>query len=124
MKTASEIDDEQKKPIGICVPCGDELIAILFADILYVESDNNYCRIYCVEQTQPYTARITIKEMVAILPANDFQRIHDRYIVDEKLIKRFNSGRTRLRISADKWLPVSRRYRKILMQLFLTAVSK
>lgn len=110
--------------MAICVPVDDELITIFFEDILYVEADSNYCRIYCVDRTQSYMARITVKEIEKFLPENSFQRIHESYIVSLKIIKRFNSARTRLRAGADKWLPISRRYRKILMLLFPAAVSK
>lgn len=123
-ETGSETQDEKIEPVAICVPAGDELVVISFEEIIYLESDDNYCRIYCLKHTHPYTTRITLKEISKLLPVKSFQRIHESYIVAEKIIKRFNSCRTRLYVGADKWLPVSRRHRKILMQLFPTAVSK
>lgn len=53
---------------------------IYIPDIYYVQSYDNYCNIYTLAQ-KPYTVRIPISTIENNLPANEFLRIHRKYIV-------------------------------------------
>lgn len=65
---------------GVFVKSEYKLIKINFQDILYVESMDDYIRIY-IRQGKPIITLMRLKSFLEKLPADDFQRIHRRYIV-------------------------------------------
>jgi DNA-binding LytR/AlgR family response regulator len=56
------------------------LMKITLNDILYIEGLDDYIRIHLKDQ-KPITARMTMKNILDKLPANQFIRIHRSYII-------------------------------------------
>jgi len=56
------------------------LLKINFAEILYIESLDDYLKIFLHKQ-KTVVARMTMKSMLEKLPAKDFIRIHRSYII-------------------------------------------
>jgi DNA-binding LytR/AlgR family response regulator len=64
----------------LVVHSGYSLLQIALADILFIEGLDDYLKIHLSNQ-QPVTARLTLDDILAQLPANHFIRIHRSYIV-------------------------------------------
>ncbi len=58
----------------------DKMIKVLIQDILYLEADRNYCRIFT--QAKTYLLVGTLKKIEDKLPAKYFMRVHRSYIVN------------------------------------------
>lgn len=65
---------------GVFVKSEYKLIKINFQDIVYIESMDDYIRIYLVEG-RPIITLMSLKSFLEKIPANEFQRVHRRYIV-------------------------------------------
>jgi DNA-binding LytR/AlgR family response regulator len=82
------------------------LLKINFADILYIESLDDYVRIF-LEQQKPVVARMTMKNLLEKLPARDFARIHRSFIVP---FARIDAVRQKSVHIGDKEFPVGESY--------------
>lgn len=58
----------------------EKMTKILFSDILFIEADRNYSRIFTL--AKEYLLSITLKMIEEKLPANHFLRIHRSYIIN------------------------------------------
>lgn len=58
----------------------DRMVKLVINDILYVEADRNYCRIYTT--TGEYLLTTTLKLMEEKLPAGYFLRIHRSFLIN------------------------------------------
>lgn len=65
---------------GVFVKSEYKLIKINFQDIVYVESLDDYIRIY-LQEGKPVITLMSLKAFLEKLPSTDFQRVHRRYIV-------------------------------------------
>ena len=87
-------------------------VVIEMADILYVEAMDNYCRIFTVRKT--ITTLMSLKRIVALLPANEFIRIHKSFVVSRSQIERYTKEQV---VVGTKTLPVGRVFSKDLMTI-------
>ncbi|HMH23536.1 MAG TPA: LytTR family DNA-binding domain-containing protein [Puia sp.] len=85
---------------------------IELADILYIESLGNYVNI-CTE-TKRIAAYLTLKGIESQLPANEFIKIHQSFLVS---LSRINAIEGSQVILKNKALPISRNYRDSVMQV-------
>jgi len=85
---------------------------IELADILYIESLGNYVNI-CTE-TRRIAAYLTLKGIESQLPANEFIKIHQSFLVS---LSRINAIEGSQVILKNKALPISRNYRDAVMQI-------
>lgn len=81
-------------------------------DILYIESLGNYVNIYT--ENKKIVAYLTLKGLESQLPANEFIKIHQSFLVSCSRITAIEGNQL---IIKDKSLPVSRNYRDAVMQL-------
>ncbi|MBX3252855.1 MAG: response regulator transcription factor [Chitinophagaceae bacterium] len=96
---------------GIFVRSEYKLIKINFQDILYIESMDDYIRIY-LQDSKPVITLIRLKSFFEKLPANDFQRVHRRYIV---ALNRISSVESRkLTLSNGTEIPVGDTYQQVI----------
>lgn len=82
-------------------------IRIPLADILYVESQKEYCTIHTASQT--WRTQATLTEMAQRLPAGRFLRIHRSYIVHLEQVTSSNAAEV---VVGKVVLPIGRTYRK------------
>ena len=82
-------------------------VPIPVSDIIYIESMNNYCRIFRTGNVCTQT-RTTLKSMIDLLPSGDFVRIHRSFVVAASRIDSFTSKEVWL--SNGKCLPVGRQW--------------
>ncbi|MGB5819927.1 MAG: LytTR family DNA-binding domain-containing protein [Saonia sp.] len=69
----------------LSIKVGAKLIKVFFNDILFVEGLKEYVRI--VTPTERLVTLMSLKELVAVLPENDFLRTHKSYIVNIKKVR-------------------------------------
>jgi DNA-binding LytR/AlgR family response regulator len=82
------------------------LMKINFADILYIESLDDYLKIHLHKQ-KTIVARMTMKNMLEKLPQKDFIRIHRSYIIP---FSRIDSVKQKMVMLEDKEFPIGESY--------------
>ncbi len=91
----------------ITINTDGKLIFLEADDILYVESDGNYCTIMLVSGPKIVITK-KLKEMSALLPENQFFRIHNSYIINLKKIKEFIKSEGYVVMESNDKIPVAR----------------
>lgn len=96
---------------GVFVKSDYKLIKINFQEIVYVESMDDYIRIY-LHEGKPVITLMRLKAFLEKLPATDFQRVHRRYIV---AMNKINSVETRrLILETGVEIPVGDTYQQAI----------
>jgi DNA-binding LytR/AlgR family response regulator len=85
---------------------------IELADILYIESIGNYVNIYT--ENKQIIAYLTLKGLESQLPASEFIKTHQSFLVS---ISKINSIEGNLIKIRNKELPISRNYRDAVMNM-------
>lgn len=95
-------------------------------DILYVQSENNCCKIFKKDQSNMFVTK-TLKDMESILP-QPFLRIHKSYMINTKYVQMLNTTKKILHLSSSNGtpnapteLPISDSYLEKVRQTLLTA---
>lgn len=83
-----------------------KMVKVLLDDILYIESDKDYVKVFTAKGF--IITRQTIASVEAMLPASRFIRIHRSYIVSLQKIKSFNHELVEI---GNKELPIGKLYR-------------
>jgi len=102
----------QTLPSWIFVRSDKRIEKIELKDILYIESLGNYVNIYT--DNKKILAYLTLKGLESQLPAMEFLKIHQSFLVNCSRIEAIEGNTVLIK---DKTLPVSRNYRDALMQL-------
>jgi DNA-binding LytR/AlgR family response regulator len=87
-------------------------VKILFSEIIYVESQQEYIKVVTTKKT--YFSKLTTTEMELLLPAHLFRRIHRSYIISLKKIDSYNAEAVEV---GGISIPVGRSYRSFLENL-------
>jgi len=93
----------------------DTMVRVVIADILYIEAERNYCRIF--SKTKEYLLVLTLKEMAEKLPEPYFLRVHRSYIVNIAQIEEVATAHV---VIARKTVPLSKAYKPVLLQRLQT----
>ncbi|RYG45396.1 MAG: response regulator, partial [Chitinophagaceae bacterium] len=89
----------------------ENMIKIIIADILYIEADRNYCRIFT--KTKEYVLSITLKTIEERLNNQLFLRVHRSYIINLSQIDAVADDHV---IINQKAMPVSEGLKEKLLQ--------
>jgi DNA-binding LytR/AlgR family response regulator len=89
----------------------EKMIKVNIQDILYVEAERNYCRIF--SKGKEYVLVMTLKEMDDKLPPQHFLRVHRSFIVNISQIDEIAANHV---VIAKKAIPLSADLRKLLLQ--------
>jgi two-component system LytT family response regulator len=87
-------------------------VKILFAEIVYIESQREYIRI--VTTRRDYVSKISTHEMEALLPVDRFRRIHRSFIISVAMIESYTADTVEVNGIS---LPVGRGYRDVIENL-------
>lgn len=87
-------------------------VKILFADILYIESQREYVRIVTLKKE--YLSKMSTHEIGAMLPPAQFRRIHRSFVVAVPKIESYTAEMVEINGVA---IPVGRDYREVLADL-------
>lgn len=89
----------------------NSMVKVEIKDILYIEAERNYCRIF--SSTKEYLVVLSLKEMDEKLPAKHFLRTHRSYIINLSQIKEIAATHV---VIGNKALPVSKAQREELLK--------
>jgi two-component system LytT family response regulator len=87
-------------------------VKVLFAEILYIESQREYIRI--VTSRKEYISKISTNEIEEILPAHLFKRIHRSFIVAVNKIESYTAEAVEINGVS---IPIGRGYKDVIDQL-------
>lgn len=91
----------ESKTDYIFVKDGYEHVKIMLNDILYIEASGNYTQIQLIDRL--VSTRITINDLIELLPSSDFIRCHRAYIVAKNKIAKFDKNQIWI---AEKIIPI------------------
>jgi two-component system, LytTR family, response regulator len=115
VKTAQA--EQQKTEVGgvrdfIFLNVQKKKVKILFSEIIYIESQQEYIRI--VTTNKEYLSKMSTHEIENLLPSGLFKRIHRSYIISIGKIVSYTAEIVELKGVS---IPIGRGYRDILEQL-------
>jgi len=87
-------------------------VKILFADIVYVESQREYIKIVTTQKA--YLTKMSTHEIESLLPGHLFKRIHRSYIVSVNKIESYTAEEVEVNGIA---IPIGRGYRDVIDNL-------
>lgn len=87
-------------------------VKILYADIIYIESQQEYIKVVTTGKT--YFSKLTTTEMESLLPSQLFKRIHRSYIVS---INRIDSYTADAVETGGISIPIGRSFRNVIKDL-------
>ncbi|MBR5639860.1 MAG: response regulator transcription factor [Muribaculaceae bacterium] len=82
-------------------------VTVQLGSILYIQAMDNYVKIFTVE-SRPVITQMSMKSLEAMLPENEFVRVHKSYIVPRHRIESYS--RTQLTLTGGTEIPVGRAY--------------
>lgn len=91
----------------IAIPVEGKLVFINTEDIVYCESDGNYCKIHLIDKKPLFISK-KLKEISAILPEDDFFRVHNSYVINLKRVSEYLKTEGYVILDNQKEIPVSR----------------
>ncbi|MBC7416737.1 MAG: response regulator transcription factor [Pedobacter sp.] len=89
----------------IFVKDGYEQVKVMLNDILYIEASGNYTVIQLKDSM--LSSRITINDLAALLPPNQFVRCHRAFIVQKVKIDKFDKNQVWV---GEKTIPIGATY--------------
>lgn len=116
-----KMNSENESNAYMYVRQGDSFVKILWADILYVESMQNYLKLHFRDKA--LIIHQTMTSLEEILPKEYFFRIHKSFLVNTSHIEIINGGRIFVN---KKELPISRQRREDLLNtvVYRNLISK
>ena len=93
----------------------NSMVKVDIKDILYIEAERNYCRIF--SSSKEYLVVMSLKEMDEKLPHKHFFRIHRSYIINLSQIKEIAATHM---VIGNKALPVTKSLREELLKRIQT----
>ena len=115
-KALRRLGREQIKSSPQCIVVKQDYsnISIPLDDIVYIEAVEGYSKIFRMSG-ECVTSRILLKNVLAMLPADSFLRIHRSFVVARSKIRSFN--RQEITLNTGATLPVGRQYAPSLLPL-------
>jgi len=99
-------------PSYIFIKSDKRIEKIELNDIIYAESVGNYVSIYT--ENKKIIAYLTMKSLESQLPADDFIKIHQSYLVNRSKIEAIEGNEIKI---GSRSLPMSRNYRDMVMKI-------
>lgn len=93
----------------------EKMVRVDIKDILYIEAERNYCRIYT--KTKEYLLVMTLKDLDEKLPSKHFIRVHRSFIVNVSQIDELAANHI---VIGKKAIPVSKALKEELLNRLQT----
>lgn len=84
-----------------------KLVFLAPSEIIYCESDGNYCSIFLKNDKRIFVSK-KLKEIEALLPAHLFYRIHHSYVINLQKVCEYVASDNCVVLEENKRIPVSR----------------
>lgn len=97
----------------IFVKDGYEQIKVLINDIIYVEASGNYTQVH-LSNDRLLSTRVTLSEMLQLLPIKKFIRIHRAFIISKEKVTKFDRSQVWI---GNKSIPIGATYLQCLHEL-------
>lgn len=91
----------------ISLPIGGKLIFLSAEELVYCESDGNYCKLFLRDGETLFVTK-KLKEIHELLPKKQFYRVHNSYVVNLQKVKEYLKADCILVMDDSKKIPVSR----------------
>lgn len=119
-KTTSDDDTKSESDPFILSNCifvrhHEKMVKVDIQDILYIEAERNYCRIY--SKDKEYLLVMTLKDMDEKLPNKHFLRIHRSFIVNLAQIQEIATSHI---VIGKKAIPLSKSLKEELLKRLQT----
>lgn len=101
----------------ILVPVEGKFIFLASEEIIYCESDGNYCRIYLCNNKTIFVAK-KLKDIESLLPQNIFFRVHNQYVANLTKIREFLRSDSYIVLENNIKIPVARNRRTDFLDMF------
>ncbi len=115
----AEIASENEKPFilsdSLFVRHFNSMVKVYIKDILYIEAERNYCRIFSSDKE--YLLVTTLKELDEKLPSQHFLRIHRSFIINIAHIKEIATTNI---VVGTKAIPVTKTVKEELLKRIQT----
>ena len=85
------------------IKCDGKMERILFEELLFVESMQNYVSLQTV--TRKFTALMTLKNTLEKLPKTTFLQVHKSFIINVQKVQSLGDGHVQIK---DRLIPISR----------------
>lgn len=106
-----------KEPLYIYLKVEYQLVRVAIDDILYIESDKDYIKMYLINENKPLLSLTSMKAIEEKLPKDRFMRIHRSFIVSLDRIKAATKGTVEIN---GKNIPVTDQYKETFAQFLET----
>lgn len=87
-----------------------------FADIIYIEVDENYCTLFTTDQK--FVVKKSLSKIKEILCTDNFEQIHRKIMINIDKISQINLTENTIYLSSNYKVSISERYKKQFAQRF------
>ncbi|WP_428655869.1 LytR/AlgR family response regulator transcription factor [Runella sp.] len=101
----------------ITLPIMNRYVVVPVTEVLYIQSDVNYCFVYLKDGRRFLIAK-TLKEYNDQLDSSLFARVHKSYLVNLSAVEYCDYAGYEIQLSNGLSLPIARRKRKLFYQQF------
>lgn len=101
-----------EKKIGISVD--GKIIFLVPSEILYCESDGNYCSIFLTNNKKLFVTK-KLKDIQLLLPPHLFYRIHHSYVINLEKVREYLKTDGYVVLDENKRIPVSRQKKSLFL---------
>lgn len=115
--TIRHLSNPGRTKLGISVQGG--LVIVPISEILYCEAMSNYCKVHLMNG-KSYLVSKTMKRVELVLPAGEFLRTHQSFVV--RLDEITQTGQEVI-LSNGKHIPLSRSQRATLLNALKSRIS-
>jgi len=110
--TPSESPSESSDALLIRV--GNTLVKVRFEEIVYVQAEDHYCNLYTLDKK--FVSRISLKEMLQILPQENFSQVHRSYLIRFAAIQSIAPSEGTIHAVGGHAVPLGRSYKEALLK--------
>ena len=109
-----EVGDGGRAADHFFVKCGDSLEKVVYGELLYVEAMMNYIVLHTT--SRKLIVYLTLKGILAQLPATDFVQVHKSFVVNREMVSSIRGNTLQL---GPATVPVSQHYYEAAMREIL-----
>jgi two-component system, LytTR family, response regulator len=107
-------NEENTDEKSIFVKDGYDWVKVSLNDVLYIQSDTNLLFIH--ERNRKVTTRMTLSDMLSLLPKNQFIRVHKSFIIATDAIQKIEKHQLYV---GNQTVPLAETYREAVENLVL-----
>lgn len=111
-KAMDTLSKEEAETPYLFVKDSYDLVRIVLADLLYVQSEGNYLTFK--EKDKKTVTRMTMTEALELLPSKNFMRVNKSYVVNLNHIQKIE--RHQVSVAEKEFVPIAANYHSELME--------